>query len=114
MQGNDHPHAPSGRNPFVPLLLPSRALTVWLGFQTLQLLRERGQFAAVRTAQEAQVEAATKLRASLDALASETQRFSDAGNPSARLLIDELRKRGITVNTPAAPAAAEAGKAPAR
>ena len=107
---DERPHVSPMRNPFLPLLLLSLALTAWLAFQTAQLLRERSQYAAVRTAQELQVEAATKLRASLDALASETQRFSDAGNPSARLLIDELRKRGITVN--AAAAASEAGATP--
>jgi len=114
MSINERPHISPTHNPFLPLLLLSLAMTAWLGFQTAQLLRERSQYAAVRTAQEPQVEAATKLRASLDALASETQRFSDAGNPSARLLIDELRKRGITVNMPAAPTAAAEASASAR
>jgi hypothetical protein len=48
------------------------------------------------------VDNAGKLRASLDALAVDTQRLAEAGNPSAKLLVDELRKRGITIN-PAAP-----------
>ena len=51
------------------------------------------------------VDSAAKLRASLDALASDTQRLADAGNASAALLVAELRKRGVTINAAATPAA---------
>ena len=89
-------------SPFVPLLLLALTLAGWSAFQTYQLANESRQLSQLRTSQDAQVEAAGKVRASLDTVAAATQRFSDAGNPSARLLIDELRKRGVTVNTPAA------------
>jgi hypothetical protein len=90
------------RSAFVPLLLMSLAVLCWLSFQSLQLVREREQLTTLRASQEAPLEAATKLRASLDAVAVATSRFADAGNPSARLIVDELRKRGITINQPAA------------
>jgi hypothetical protein len=92
-------------SPFVPLLLLALTLVSWFAFQTYQLVNESRQLTQLRTSQDAQVESAGKVRASLDTVAAATQRFSDAGNPSARLLIDELRKRGITVNTPAVAAA---------
>ncbi len=94
------PAAP--HSPFVPILLGSLALLGWLGFQTYGLVTERTGLATARTAQQQTVDNAGKLRTSLDALAADTQRIADAGNPSARLLIDELRKRGITINAPAA------------
>ena len=97
--------AAAGRSPFVPMLLGGLALLGWLGFQTYGLFTEREGLAAAHTAQQQTVDNAGKLRASLDALAADTQRIADAGNPSARVLIDELRKRGITINAPAAAAA---------
>lgn len=93
-----------GRSPFVPMLLAALALTSWFAFQTQQLVRERTQLATLRTTQDAQVEAATKLRASLDAMASATARLADGGNMNAKLLVEELRKRGITINPNAPPA----------
>ena len=50
---------------------------------------------------------AAKMRAQLDALAAETQRLADQGNPNSKILVDELRKRGITINPNAAKAASK-------
>ena len=97
--------SPAERSPFVPMLLGAAALAAWFAFQTQQLMRERSQLTALHAAQDAQVEAATKLRASLDAMAAATAKLADGGNVNARLLVEELRKRGITINPNAAPTA---------
>jgi len=89
-------------SPFLPLLLLSLTLLAWLGFQSYQLMRESRQLAQMRFAQEAQVEAAGKVRSSLDTVATATAKLADSGNVNARILVAELRKRGITIN-PAAP-----------
>jgi len=91
------PPAPT-RGPFLPLLLLAIALIAWLGFQAVQQLRDREQLGALRTALEPQEIAARKVRASLDALAVGTARLAADGNASARAVIEELRKRGVTVN----------------
>ena len=104
-QVRPEPAAPSARSPFVPMLLGGLALLGWLGFQTYGLFTERESLTAAHTAQQQTVDNAGKLRTSLDALAADTQRIADAGNPSARVLIEELRKRGITINAPVAAAA---------
>lgn len=104
------PMAASSSSPFVPLLLGGLALLGWLGFQAQQLFNERLALAAAHVSQQQTVDNAGKLRGSLDALAADTQRMADAGNPSAQLLVGELRKRGVTINsasasaTPATPA----------
>ena len=85
-------------SPFVPVLLGALALLGWLCFQTYQLLNERQALQAAYVTQQQTVDNSAKLRASLDALAADTQRMADSGNPNARLLVDELRKRGITIN----------------
>ena len=102
---------------FVPLLLGGLALLGWLGFQTWQLYSERQALQTAHASQQQTVDSAAKLRASLDTLAADTQRLADSGNPNARALVDELKKRGVTINTaptnnapataaPATPAAA--------
>jgi hypothetical protein len=99
-----------GHSVFVPMLLGALALACWFAFQTVQLVGERQQLTALRGVQDVQVDAATKLRASLDAMASATAKLADAGNVNAKLLVEELRKRGITINPNAAPAAPAAAK----
>jgi preprotein translocase subunit SecF len=89
------------KSAFVPLLVLMAALAVWTGFQTLQLSHEREALATLRANQEAQVQQAQKVRQTLDQLASETQKLADGGNANARIVVEELRKRGVTINRPA-------------
>lgn len=93
------------RGPFVPLLLGALALVIWFGMQSWLLQGERSALQAAHSAQQQTVENAAKLRQSLDGIAADTQRLSDAGNANARLLVEELRKRGVTIN-PNAPTTA--------
>lgn len=87
------------RGPFVPVLLCALALLGWLSFQTVQLLMDRDALQAAYAGQQQTVDNAGKLRTSLDTLAADTQRMADAGNASARVLVEELKKRGVTINT---------------
>ncbi len=95
--------ATPARSAFWPLLLGLAALTLWLGYQAWQLDKDRRQLQAAQAEAAPRIEAAAQLRRSLDLLAADTQRLADAGNGNARVLVDELRRRGITIN-PAAPA----------
>lgn len=90
------------RSPFVPLLLGGGALFVWMLFQTGQLINERRQLTDAHASQAQTIEQSVKLRTSLDAIAAGTQRLADGGDTNAKLLIDELKKRGITINPGAA------------
>ncbi len=94
------------RGAFVPLLLGGLALLLWFVLQAWLLLDEEANLRAAHASQQQTVERAGKLRQSLDAIAADTQRLADAGNPNARLLVEELRKRGVTINPNPAPAAA--------
>lgn len=87
---------------FLPVLLLALALVVWFAFQSVQLVREQQQLATAQTGLEAQHVGATKLRASLDAVAAATAKLAAEGNANARVIVDELRKRGITINPAAA------------
>jgi hypothetical protein len=94
----------TSRSPFVPILLVVLALTTALAFQAVQLLRERQQIEQTRAALEPQEQAAAKLRASLDQVATATAKLATEGNPNARMIVEQLRSRGVTINSPPASA----------
>ena len=93
------------RGPFLPLLLGGLSVLGMLAFQSTLLLMEREALQASHAAQQQTVDNAGKLRTSLDTLAADTQRMADAGNANARVLVEELKKRGVTINAALATAA---------
>lgn len=97
-------HAPDlRRGVFVPALLLALALVGWLGFQFSQLWFERQQLASVQQSLDPQEAAAKKVRLSLESVATSTAKLANDGNANARVIVEELRKRGVTINTPAGP-----------
>jgi hypothetical protein len=96
--------------PFLPMLIIAATLGAWLGFQTIQLWQEHGALLATVAAQEKPYADSQKVRDSLDSLARQIAALADKGNPSARMVIEELKRRGITIDpkapptTPTAPA----------
>lgn len=91
-------------SPFLPLLLVMLAVFLWSGFQCYQLFGERQSLLSAHANQQRLLDESGKLRASLDALARETAVLADKGNAGARMIVDELRKRGVTINPNAQPA----------
>lgn len=103
------PHHPATMqrlaSPFLPMLVLALALAGWFLFQSVQLMHERAAMREAIANQEKQMQESKKLRDSLDTIPKGTAALADAGNPNARLIVDELKKRGITI-TPKAPAPA--------
>ena len=91
----------------IPVCLVVIAFVVWTGFQTSQLMRERGTLQAIRASQEAPVQEAARLRTQLDSIARGTQELANQGNQNAKTVVAELQKRGITINLPAPAAPAQ-------
>ncbi len=94
-----------GHSPFVPVLLGAIALVGWLGFQGSQQWLEHRQLEALAQAVGPQEEAAKKMRDSLESVATATAKLANDGNPNARAIVEELRKRGVTINAPGTPKA---------
>ena len=90
-------------SPFVPILILALALLTWSTFQTVMLMVESNGLAATRENQEVQKKNAEKIRQALDGVARDTARLADKGNTGARLIVEELRKRGVTINPNAPP-----------
>ena len=90
----------------VPQLLFGAALVIWAVFQTTVLVGERSTLSTLRANQTATIEQSIKLRAQLDAIAAKTQVLANAGNPGAKAVVEELKKRGVTIDPNANKAAA--------
>jgi F0F1-type ATP synthase membrane subunit b/b' len=86
------------RGPFAPVLLLALALLILLGFQTLQLLTEGATLRETKANQEKPLENALAARAQLEGLAADTARLAEQGNANAERMIEQLRKRGVTVS----------------
>ena len=86
------------RWPFLPLSLLALAFAVRVGFETVELSRQKAALESVRAAVQPRVERAGRIRAQLDAIARKTAILARQGNPNARELVDELAKNGIVIN----------------
>ena len=92
-----------GFGAFVPVLLVTLALAAWMAFQTVQLTRERVELARVRAAQETPLQQSTRVRAQVDSLARKTAELAAQGNANAQIIVQELGRRGITIDPSAPP-----------
>jgi hypothetical protein len=82
---------------FLPTLLIALSLLSWLAFQGVQLGLEQRRLQLAQASLDAQYDAATKLRSALDSLATATAKLAADGNANARAVVEELRKRGVTI-----------------
>jgi hypothetical protein len=98
---------PDATSAFLPVLILGLVMLAWFGFQATQLRIERNVLRDAAANQEKQVQDSKKLRDALDAVARGTQQLADGGNPNAKLIVDELKKHGVTIspNAPTSTAA---------
>ena len=80
------------------------ALLLWFGFQLLQQVRERSNLSAVKTNQESAIQESEKIRLQFQGLMTKTVELANQGHAGAKMVVDELQKRGIGVPSPAKPA----------
>jgi hypothetical protein len=86
---------PVERETNLPLTILLIALVVWFGFQTLQLASERANLGEARAHQEAAMQEAQKLRTQFESLISKTSELANKGHAGAKLVMDELQRRGM-------------------
>lgn len=87
----------------LPLILTTVSLLVWFGFQTVELVVERGNLIMLRGNLEAPMQESQKVRAQLETLITKTAELANQGNASAKIAIEELEKRGIPIKGAAQP-----------
>ena len=79
----------------LPLTILLGALVLWFGFQTVQLASERANLVEARGHQEAAMQEAQKLRTQFESLISKTSELANKGHAGAKLVMEELQKRGM-------------------
>ncbi|HEX6437599.1 MAG TPA: hypothetical protein VF182_10750 [Candidatus Binatia bacterium] len=87
------PRVERGAN--LPLTILLGALVLWFGFQTVQLASERANLGEARGHQEAAMQEAQKLRTQFESLISKTSELANKGHAGAKLVMEELQKRGM-------------------
>lgn len=83
---------------FAPLAVGMLAMLIWAGFQTSQMVRERGRLKQVYASQKTPLQAAQKMRTQMDVIASGTLKLASQGNANAKMIIQALADRGITID----------------
>ena len=86
---------PTERGANLPLTILLIALVLWFGFQTVQLASERANLGEARGHQEAAMQEAQKLRTQFESLISKTSELANKGHAGAKLVMEELQKRGM-------------------
>jgi len=91
------------QGPFLPLALMIVTVLVWTGFEAVQLRTQRNVLNDAKANQQPLIEQAQRIRSQLDSIAGQTAKLAEKGNPNASLIVEELRKNGITINPSAQP-----------
>lgn len=92
----------------LPLMLILAALTIYFGFQTMQFFYERNNLAMVKSSQDAAIQEAQKVQAQFKTLVSKTGELADKGHAGAKMVMEELLKRGVSSAPQALPPEAKA------
>jgi cell division protein FtsL len=79
----------------LPFIITLAALTVYFGFQTVQLLSERWNLAQVKSNQEAAIQEAQKVQTQFRNLVTKTSQLAGQGHAGAKMVMEELQKRGV-------------------
>jgi hypothetical protein len=99
---------------FWAIILALIALLIGSGSQTKMLYAEREALAATFLAQAEPLAGAQRVRAQLDSIAAGTKRLAQGGNTRAQSVVEELRKRGVTINPDGPVATGASTQPPAR
>lgn len=86
------------RNVFVPLAVGLLAMLIWVGFQASQMVREQDNLKQVYANQDSSLQAAQKMRTQMDVIAAGTVKLANQGNANAKMIIQALAERGITID----------------
>ncbi len=84
----------------LPLILVVVALFVLMAFETGQVIHDRGALSELRRSQEPTVQEALRLRHQLETLAGRTAQLAAEGDESAKSIVDQMKRQGVTLAAP--------------
>ncbi len=73
------------------------SVLIWFAFQTVQLVVERNNLAALKANFDSAMQESQKMQSQLQSLVSKTVELAQQGNPAAKAAVEELEKRGIPI-----------------
>jgi hypothetical protein len=79
----------------IALTLTLVALVLWFGFQAFQLVRDRSSLQVVKANQETAMQESEKIRTQFQTLMTKTAELANKGHAGAKMVIDELQRRGL-------------------
>ena len=79
----------------LPFIITLVALTIYFAFQTLQLAVERNNLGMVKANQDAAIQEAQKVQAQFRTLVKKTGELAAQGHAGAKMVMEELQKRGL-------------------
>jgi hypothetical protein len=83
---------PASNLPFIITLV---ALLLYFGFQTLQLVVERGNLAMMKSNQDSALQEAQKVQEQFKVLVTKTNQLADQGHAGARMVMEGLQRQGF-------------------
>ena len=84
----------------LPVALVAFVLFLSLGFQGIQVLRDRDALHQFISQQDKPLEDSRKIQAQVSALALGTKKLADSGDRNAIGIIERMQKLGVTVGGP--------------
>jgi hypothetical protein len=100
---------PASTSAFMPVLILGLVMLAWFVFQAFQMRSERAMMHEVLLNQEKQMQEAKKVRDAFDSLVRGTADLAGTGNPSARMIVDDLKSHGVPIPTTRASTGADNG-----
>jgi len=85
---------------WLPIALVVGSFFVLMAFETSYAIHDRDALADQRKLQEPAVEEAVKLRQKLELLAGKTAQLAADGDESAKSIVDQMKRQGITLSPP--------------
>jgi hypothetical protein len=79
----------------LPLIVLLAALTVYFAFQTWQVAVERTNLGLVKANQEAAIQEAQRVQTQFKTLVTKTGQLAAQGHAGAKMVMEELQKRGL-------------------
>ena len=79
----------------VALTVTIGCLVLWFGFQAFQLIRDRGNLGLVKANQESAIQESEKVQVQFKTLMTKISQLANKGHAGAKMVLDELQKRGV-------------------
>jgi hypothetical protein len=98
----------------LPFIITLTALLLFFGFQTLQLIVERGNLGMMKSNQDSALQEAQKVQEQFKTLVTKTNQLAEQGHVGARMVMEGLQRQGFGAPPPESKAPSKTETKPAK